>query len=97
MPPHLWKEAVISKSFVLLGPSAQNSTHLPLSQAIPGIIVDAVHARELASVLNAAMALHTNNAQERSNVGRRYHNKMRSKIDPSRLVSLQQGIGASLY
>ena len=51
-----------------------------VTQAIPGIIVDEVHARELASVLNSAMALHKKKAQERSNAGRRFHNKVELKL-----------------
>ena len=93
MLPHLWKEAVMSKSLVLLRQSAQNSIHVLVAQAVPGVIVDKVHARELASVLNAAMALHENNAEERSNAGC-FHNKIQCKMDPPQHVSLQHEIGA---
>ena len=57
MLPHLWKEAVMSKQFVLLGPSAQDSIHVLVAQVIPGITVDEFHARECPFILNAAMAL----------------------------------------
>ena len=90
---HLWKEAVINKAFVLHGPSDQKTVHVRVTRAIPGIIVDDVHVRELASVLNTAMVLHKNNAQERSNAGRSFHNKMKLKMDASQRFSLQQGIG----
>ena len=53
---HLWKEAVINMSFVLLGISDYKSIHVFVTQAIRGIIMDEVHARELASVLNTATA-----------------------------------------
>ena len=85
---HLWKEAVINKAFVLHRPSI----HVLVKQAIPGIIVDEVHARELAFVLNTVMVLHKN-AQERSNAGRRFHNKMKLKLGSPKRISLQQGIG----
>ena len=89
---HLWKEAVINKAFVLHGISDQKIIHVLVTQAIPGIIVDEVHG-ELASVLNTVMVLHKNNAQERSNAGRRFHNKTKFKWDPPKMISLQQGIG----
>ena len=76
---HLWKEAVINKAFVLHGISDQKIIHVLVTQAIPGIIVDEVHG-ELASVLNTVMVLHKNNAQERSNAGRRFHHKMKFKL-----------------
>ena len=60
-----------------------------VAQAIPGFILDDFYARERAFVLNAAMVLHKNNAQERSNAGRRYHNKMRLKIDAVITVHIQ--------
>ena len=47
MLAHFWKEAVINMSFVLLVPSDIKSIHVLFTQAIPGIIVDEVHAREL--------------------------------------------------
>ena len=46
--PHLWKKAVISKQFVLLEPSTQSTIHALVAQAIPGINLDEVHARECA-------------------------------------------------
>ena len=74
-------------SFVLLGPSDHKSMHVLVTQAIPCIIVDEFHARELASALNAAMAMHKNNAQERSNAGRPFQYKMKLKMDPPKYVS----------
>ena len=46
MPPHLWKEVVISRYLVFLGPSVQNNIHMLVAQAISCITVDKVHAKE---------------------------------------------------
>ena len=89
---HLWKEAVIKTSFVLLGPSDSKVFMCLLRKRFLASLWMKFTPENL-SVLNTAMALHKNNAQERSNAGRRFHDKMKLKMHLPKYVSWQQGIG----
>ena len=73
--PTVLKRSVNQQVICPLRPRAQSSIHVLVAKAISGITVDEVRARECAFVLNAAMALHKNDAQEHSNAGRCCHKR----------------------
>jgi hypothetical protein len=71
--PHLREETIVCQQLVLLGPRTQGSIEVLALQAIHQVIVSEAHSRKSLLVVDAAMTLHDDDAQQLGDTGGKPH------------------------